>query len=156
MNCFPVTIGGGGGQDDDWLIQDNYDGAGSNRVTSSRDVLIEGNLTVIGQTVQSQTTIETDNLVVEDAFIHIGSGSGNGVSSKIGGKGISFETNALGSGSTLFLTTTEPGPSYGEGGYVTNPSNGDVQSLAFYSGSFDPYGNNNGSMDGTTTQLPGS
>ena len=124
-----IIGGGGSGEDDDWLIEDDWDGAGSNRVTSSRDVLIEGNLTVLGQTIESQTTIETVNLVVEDQFIHLGSGSAAAGSGKKNSTGISFETTTKGSGSVIFVTTEEPATA--GSGYA---GGGSWQSLAFFSG----------------------
>lgn len=146
--------GGGGGQDDDWLIEEDWDGLGNARLTSSRDVLIEGNLTVIGQGTYENTVVRTENLVVEDRFIHLASGSGAG-GGKNESQGISFETTAEGSGSVIFLTEEEPataGSGYSGGG-------GNWQSLAFYSGSgdeiFDPYGNNNPISPGTNrTDMP--
>lgn len=141
--------GGGGGQDDDWLIDDDWSGT-FDRVTSSRDVYVEGDITASGNLLiqGTTTTLNTENLIVEDKFIHLASGSGEGGGNSEA-QGISFETTNEGSGSVLFLTEKEPDTA--GSGYDGSVAGG-VQSLAFYSGSgtnvFDPYGNNNPTHDG--------
>lgn len=89
-----ITLGSGGtvtvGLPDDVTI--------TNDLTVNNDVVITGDLTVNGTT----TTIDTTNLVVEDKFILLASGSTSATDG-----GIVIQAAADGSGRALFYDSTE-------------------------------------------------